>query len=73
MTINDVPEVSVDHRYGYKFIVVKLTDGTGGERVVLRVRNHDYKFHREILAELKREVGPSGLTAFCIGGGLYTN
>lgn len=68
MTINEVPEVVVDPSGGYKFIVAKLVDGNGGEKLVVRAKEEHCNYHDDILDWLKSEVVSSGLKAFCIGG-----
>lgn len=69
MTLTDVPEVVVDPSGGYKFIVAKLTDSNGKEKLVVRAMEEHCDYHDDILNWLKREVSSSGLKTFCIGGG----
>src|SRR3989344_9469977 len=68
MTLNDVQEVVIDPSGGYKFIVAKLTDSNGGEKLVVRAQEN-CGYHNDILNLLRHEVRPSGLNARCIGGG----
>ena len=68
MTINDVPEVVVDPSGGHKFIVAKLTDDNGGEKLVVRA-HEKCDYHDDILDLLKDEVRPINLRARCIEGG----
>lgn len=68
MTLADVPEVVVDPSGGYKFIVAKLTDNNGEEKLVVRA-NKDCNYHNHILEMLCREVQQNGLKTYCIGGG----
>lgn len=69
MTLTDVPEVVVDPSGGYKFIVAKLIDDNGGEKLVVRAKEEHCDYHDDLLSWLRREVSSSGLKAFCIGGG----
>lgn len=68
MCLDTLQEVVIDPSDGYKFIVANVTDGNGGTKMVVRA-NQDCKYHRDILAILRREVRPFGLDARCIGGG----
>lgn len=69
MNLDEVSRVTVDHKYGHKFIVARLTDGSGRERIVVRARNEDFKYHVDILSLLKREVATGGINVQCVGGG----
>ena len=63
-----VADVKIDERGGYKFIVARVTDGKGGEKLVVRAEA-SCAYHRDILAILRQEVRSVGLNAECVGGG----
>jgi len=72
VTINDVPEVVIDALGGgYKFIVARLTDERGSERIVIRA-DEKLGYHDDLLRALRREVllvEPAVPTVRCFGGG----
>jgi hypothetical protein len=69
MTLSEIPQVSVDYTLGYKFIVVEVTDRAGNKKTVVRVRNENYEYHKDILHSLKQELEQRGFTCRCLGGG----
>lgn len=73
MALADILKVRIDPNYGNKFIVAKVTDGNGEERLVVRA-DMSCKYHKDILEKLQQEVRLVGLFAHCIGGGqIYVN
>ncbi|MCI0533579.1 hypothetical protein L0Y49_05175 [bacterium] len=64
--LQNVPTVSIDPSGGYKFIVAKITDGSGGQKLVIRA-NGQCDYHRDILEDLRDQI--NGLNASCIGWG----
>jgi len=70
MAISDVKDVSIALKDSYKFIVAIVSDGMGGEKMVIRAEKYeDCELHHDILCLLQQEVRPGGLKAHCIGGG----
>lgn len=68
MTIEEVPDVVIDERGGYKFIVAVVTNSDNKQKTVIRA-NEKCDYHKRILAQLQNEIYIFGLKAKCIGGG----
>ena len=56
-----------DDGLGYSFILVRLADGNGGSRLV--VRASQYESRSEMFDLMQRKLKPYGLEAYCIGEG----
>jgi hypothetical protein len=70
MLLADVPQVGVDYTLGYKFIVVEVADSSGNKKTIVRVKNQNYEYHKDILVSLKGELEVRGFTCRCLGGGM---
>jgi len=68
MTVNEVEEVVIDAKDGYKFIVVKLIDNEDNKKLIIRA-DQNCEYHDEIFDSLRRGIRTNGLKARCIGGG----
>lgn len=67
MDINNLPEVKVDPRGGFKYIVAVVSDQNGNQKTVIRA-DETCEAHAYIMGDLVEEVGPE-IDIECIGGG----
>lgn len=65
MDLKNIPQVKIDPRGGYKYIVVKVSDEKGRKKLLVRADKRCF-MHINILEMVHREIG---LSACCIGGG----
>ncbi|MBI2064916.1 MAG: hypothetical protein HYT62_02595 [Candidatus Yanofskybacteria bacterium] len=65
MTLLELADVVIDARGGYKFIVVRVSDGVNNKLVIRANENCGY--HRDILGLLRREAPDFRMS--CVGGG----
>lgn len=65
MDLNNIPEVVIDLRGGYKYIVAEVSDEKGNKKPLVRA-NESCGYHADILKKVKMETG---LFARCLGGG----
>lgn len=68
MILADVQEVVIDPCGGFKYIAVKLVDGSGFEKLVVRA-NEECINHMDILSLLWEEINPSDSRPCWVGGG----
>lgn len=70
MLLTEVQSVGVDYTIGHKFIVVEISDKQGNKKNIVRVKNENYEYHKDILISLKNELEPKGFSLRCLGGGM---
>lgn len=65
MTLSDLANVRIDSQGGYKFIVIRVSDGVTDKLIIRANERCDY--HRDILDLARSEA--FNLRMICIGGG----
>ena len=66
MDLENIPQVAIDAKGGYKYIVAEVSDETGNKKLLVRA-NEGCGYHYQILSLVREETG---LRARCIGGGI---
>ncbi len=64
MNLENIPEVEIDARGGYKFVTCEIYDADS-KKLVVRA-NQSAGFHRDIVRQLRIATG---LSVSCLGGG----
>jgi hypothetical protein len=69
VNLKKLPEVSIDPRENYLFIVAEVCDNKGGKKLVLRAKSfRSCEYHSELREALCEET--RGLRVAVVGGGL---
>ncbi len=72
MLIKNIPSVVIEKNGGYKFILAKITDQNGKEKLVVRAHEEGFNYCYELVDALVKEA--VGLKVGYLGGGrIYVN
>jgi hypothetical protein len=66
MNLEEIPTVSIDPEGRFKYILARITDNQGNQKLVVRGRR-DAKEHAALVKELKKNIGDMNLEI--LGGG----
>ncbi|CAD6190981.1 unnamed protein product [Caenorhabditis auriculariae] len=68
MPLSDVPDVEIDPKGVFKYILIKVTDKATDENKFIVRGDHRHTFHADIF-DATKEATPKDFKLKCVGGG----